>query len=109
MAVDMESKHTIKRKRKIKPCTDADKEAMKLKAKAENTHKATKLWTNCFQNYLTRNGLPDIDTISNNELPSVLENYFIEIRKVKKTAEDSESIVCPLKIFNLYLNRLNPN
>ena len=87
----MDPKTKIGRKRKIKPCMDADKEAMKLKSKAENTQKAAQLWTNCFKEYLSRNELPDIDAISNEQLPNILENFFMEIRKVKKSADDSDN------------------
>ena len=63
---------------------------MGQKSKAENTHYATKLWTNCFQDYCYRNNIGEIDSIASDDLPKVLENFFMEIHKVKKSESDSE-------------------
>ena len=63
---------------------------MKKKSKVENTHKATKLWTNCLQEYLMSNGLGMIDEIEDDSVPKTLENFFMEICKVKKFDLDSE-------------------
>ena len=35
------------------------------KRKAKNTNDSTRLWVNCFKEYLTENALPEIDLISN--------------------------------------------
>ena len=60
---------------------------MKKKSKAENTHKAMKLWNNCLQEFLTSNGLGNIDEIEVDSLPKILENFSMEIRKMKKQTQ----------------------
>ena len=91
MTDKLEKKSKLQQKRKIKTCSEADKEGMKKKSKAENTHKATNYAIiNCLQEYLMSNGLGKIDEIEDDTLPKTLENFFMEIRKVKKFDSDSE-------------------
>ena len=63
-----------------------DKVDISSKSKSDNTNKATKLWTKCFSNYLLQKNLPDIEKNSNQDLPSVLENFYGEVCK-KNTDE----------------------
>ena len=62
------------------------KEYILKKCKFPNTNKATKLWVNCFENYLIEKGLPKADGISNDELPEVLENFYIEVKRCNKNS-----------------------
>lgn len=51
------------------------------KRKAPNTNKATKLWLQCFTDYLLEKDLPKIETLTINTLPTILENFYTDVRK----------------------------
>lgn len=46
-----------------------------------NTQKATKLWINCFTDYLAEKELPKIETLNRENLPKILEHFYAEVRK----------------------------
>lgn len=52
--------------------------------KAPNTNKATKLWLSCFTDYLDEKNLPGIDDIETEQLPTILEQFYTEVRKKEK-------------------------
>ena len=54
------------------------KKSIKSKSKAESTHQATKVWTNCFNNNLKEKELPKIDNILTEDLPQGLEDFYNE-------------------------------
>ena len=60
---------------RFKTVIDNDKEYIQSKQKAKNTNDATRLWMNCFGDYLIEKGLPSVENISNEQLPGILENF----------------------------------
>ena len=49
----------------------------------KNTKKLTKLWMNCFREYLSQKNLPEPDAIEMSELPDILETFYTEVQKKK--------------------------
>lgn len=68
----------------------------------DNTKKVTKIWMKCFNDYLTERDLPDQDTISSDDLPKVLEEFYTELRKVDGEQEYKTST---LKCIRAAINR----
>ena len=52
---------------------------------AENTGKATKLWVDCFKDYLSEKNLPAIDLLTLETLPQVLADFYTELKKKEKS------------------------
>ena len=74
----------------FKTLTDEERDEIKNKSKVENTNKATKLWVNNFTNYLNEKEMPKMEDISKEDLPSVLERYYSELKKQKCSNEEDE-------------------
>ena len=68
-----------KNKRFVK-VSDCNKKQIYEKRKAKNTNDATRLWVNCFKEYLSENSLADIDEISNEQLSDVLTDFYVEVK-----------------------------
>ena len=49
-----------------------------------NTKKSTRLWMNCFSDYLKQKSLPSADAIDLDELPNILETFYTEVQKKPK-------------------------
>ena len=54
-----------------------------------NTKKSTKLWMNCFSDYLHDKSLPKPDEIEDADLPEILESFYTEVQKKSKTKGNS--------------------
>ena len=67
----------------FKTATEKDKVYIQSKEKSKNTNDATRLWMNCFGDYLVEKGLQNEDTLSNKELAGILENFYCELSKKK--------------------------
>lgn len=59
---------------------------IRSKGKSDNTNKATKLWLQCFMDYLLEKQLPAIDKITTPELPFILEQFYSDVRKKEAQA-----------------------
>ena len=59
--------------------------------KAENTNKATKLWVDLFIAFLDQNSLPNIDKVTDQDLPGVIEDFYVALRS-KRKLEEKESL-----------------
>ena len=73
---------------RFKTLNQHKKDNIKKKSKAESTYQATRVWTNCFSNYLIEKGLPELDDIPTEELPNALENFYSETCKKKGNNEE---------------------
>ena len=60
-------------------------EEIRKRQKAENTNKLTRLWMNCFNEYLEAKGQPNVNAIPTEDLPKILEQFYLEIHKRRKT------------------------
>ena len=76
------------KKQRFKTVTAEKKEYLKIKMKAPNTNKATKLWVRCMEDYLIKCNLPAIDGITNQDLPETLENFYTALKKRNKSDSD---------------------
>lgn len=70
--------------------------------KAPSTNKATKVWMKCFNDYLKEKNLPDSETISSDDLPAVLSDFYTELRKSDSEGEYKTST---LKCIRAAINR----
>lgn len=67
-----------------------EKQSIRQRSKAPNTHRATKLWTTCFSEYLVEKQLAPMDQLTNEELPDVLEQFYAEVCKKEKRISGQE-------------------
>ena len=68
--------------------TEEDKDNVLEKRKAVNTNKSTKMWIDCFEEYLADKQLPSIDTLTKANLPEILEIFYVDIRSQKQILDD---------------------
>ena len=79
-------------KSRFSTITEQEKDGILYKKNKENTNKATKLWIQCFWDFLIEKGLPDIDLLANHDLPAILEDFYASVcKKPKHTDEDEDS------------------
>lgn len=77
----MDEKPKKKKTSRFKTVNDNKKQAIFDKRKKPNTNKATKLWLNCFCDYLLEKDYNTLEELPTNELPLVLEQFYSEVRK----------------------------
>lgn len=87
----MDKKEKKKKKVRFKSVDTAKTNFILSKRKKPNTNKATKLWLNCFTEYLEEKNLPLIETIEKEALPAILEQFYSEVR-IKETKNSPESV-----------------
>ena len=78
---------------RFKTLSDAEKEEIFAKKKAQSTNDATRLWMNCFNDYLLEKNMPNADKLSTQELAYVLYHFYSEVRK-KNTDENDPNDGC---------------
>ena len=66
---------------RFKTVNTKEKQEIIRNSKAENTNKATELWMNCFTEYLEEKSLPKVTDITNIELPKILSDFYVEVKK----------------------------
>ena len=83
--------------------SETEKQAILLSRNADNTNKSTVGAVNMLNEYLAEKGLPDLDHTLDIELPSVLENFYVNAR-TKKTGElyHTQSLKCIRAGLNRY-------
>lgn len=69
------------KKSRFKTVNDTKKQHIFDQRKKPNTNKATKLWLNCFKDYLLEKNYNTMEELTNDELPLVLEQFYTEVRK----------------------------
>ena len=74
---------------RFKKSTDTNQDEVLRRRKAENTNKSTKLWVDCFEQYIKERQLPLIDTLTAEQLPKMLESFYVDVRS-QKVICDSE-------------------
>ena len=57
---------------RFKTVSDSEKEKILSNKKAKSTNNATKLWMNCFKDYLIECNHPPLEDIPNEDLPKIL-------------------------------------
>ena len=67
----------------FKSLNDKEKDEMFTNRKAASTNKVTKLWVNCFKEYLSKKDYLKIDEIPIDQLPAILTNFYLETCKKK--------------------------
>ena len=77
----MESSPKSAKKTRFKTLTEKEKAEILSKRKAQNTNLATNQWISCLREYLCEKGLPDLQSLSNDELSDVLGNFYCEAKK----------------------------
>lgn len=87
---------------RFKRCTTKDKSDIYDGRKAPNTNKATKLWMNCFSDYLKEKKLPPVYKIESDDLPNILSDFYTELRK---TDGENDYKISTLKCIRAALNR----
>lgn len=70
--------------------------------KAPNTHKATQVWIKCLNDYLTEKQLGTVDSIDTEEMPAILSDFYVELRKTDRKGEYKMST---LKCIRAAVNR----
>lgn len=68
----------------------------------DSTKEATKVWLKCFNDYLKEKKLPDAASVSTEQLPTILTDFYTELRKVDGQGEYKTST---LKCIRAALNR----
>lgn len=79
-----------------------DKDKIYDKRIQDSTKEATKVWMKCFNDYLKEKQLPNADTITTENLPDVLMDFYTELRKVDGEGEYKTST---LKCIRAAINR----
>ena len=86
--MDAPSKKRLKLTR-FKAVSESEKEEVLNKRKAQNTNKVTKLWIDCFSDYLHQKQLPQVEDLTAEQLPNILENFYVEVRSQKQVVNDN--------------------
>ena len=60
---------------RFKTSNQAEKCKIKKRSKAESTHQAMRVWSNCLDNYLIEKGLPQTDEVDTDSLPDAFKDY----------------------------------
>ena len=83
--------------------TDAEKVKILTERNAKNTNKSTIGAVRCLEEYLKEKSLPNIENTTDNELPSVLEDFYVNAR-TKKTHEryHTQSLKCLRSALNRF-------
>ena len=73
-----------KKKRKLslnqfKTSTEQDQDCVLRRRKSESTNKSTKLWVDCLQDYLKEKGLQGLESITDLDLPKILEKCYMDV------------------------------
>ena len=76
-------------KKRFQTVSFEQREEILQKRNKENTNKATKQWTNCFNDYLKECGHPDLDALTPEQLPSILENFYSAVCKKPKESDEN--------------------
>ena len=73
---------------RFKSTTREQKDVIYNARKSENTNRATRTWVTCFNEYLAEKNLPHEADLDLQDLPSILADFYVELRKknVKKIA-----------------------
>ena len=73
---------------RFKSTSKTEKETIFNGRKSENTNRATRTWMTCFNEYLVEKSLKPETEITDGELPQILSDFYVELRKkkVKKIA-----------------------
>ena len=92
-----ESNKTVKKQR-FKTVSDAEKEIVLKKRKAENTNLSTQQWITCLREYLIEKQLPELESIQNAQLGEILGKFYLEARKkrvpyIDVTADENQEEV----------------
>ena len=84
----MEKKTENKRKISQFAVTTSDKKQKIMDGrKADNTNKATKLWIDVFKTFLSERNLPEVEEISDLDLPNAIEDFYVSLRSKRKLEE----------------------
>ena len=75
--------------KQFKTLSKEEKDAIKNRSKAKNTHKSTKVLITAFDNYLAKKDLPNADEINTEDLPNALEDFYPGNSKKNATADGS--------------------
>lgn len=87
---------------RFKKVTSEKKEEIFDGRKRDSTKRATKLWMKCLNDYLAENDLPNSEEIETDQLPKVLEDFYVELRKADCEGEYKLST---LKCIRAAINR----
>ena len=74
---------------RFKTLNESDKDELWSKKNAKNTNDSTKVWIKCLREYLCEKNLPELETLSNEDLGDVLSNFYTEVKK-KKVPDDAD-------------------
>lgn len=91
-----------KKKSRFKTVQIEEKNDTMGQRKAPSTNQATKLWVKCLRQYLSEKKLPALEDMETKDLPDMLENFYIELRKADCQGEYKTST---LKCIRAALNR----
>ena len=75
---------------RFKNISKEKKEEIIRNSKAANTNKATDLWMNCFSDYLAEKELPKVQDIATDELPTILSDFYVEVKKKDRKKPQQE-------------------
>ena len=70
---------------RFKTLSKTEKDEIMQGRSAGNTNKATKMWLDCFREYLAEKGLKPLDEITTEELPNILSDFYTEVKKKEKS------------------------
>ena len=73
-----------KKKRVFNILSHEEKQKILDKHHAKNIAESTKLWMNAFHAFLEAEKLPEVNDISTDELPSILENFYGSMQKTEE-------------------------
>ena len=76
---------------RFKSVNNEEKLEIFKKSKAENTNRATDLWIKCFAQYLEEKCLPKVDDILTSDLPNILSDFYVEVKKKNRKPVVQES------------------
>lgn len=96
------------KKRRFATVNNEKREGIMEKWNKPNTNKATKLWVNCFTDFLEEKEYNKIDLLTDAELPTILENFYTEVRRKNlkdNNEEDTMYSNTTLRAIRAALNR----
>ena len=69
---------------------ETTKEELLKNRKAYNTNRATKQWIACLNDFLNEQNMPDVDSLTVEQLPQVIRDFYFSARKKRISEEGLE-------------------
>ncbi len=79
---------------RFKQVSAEEKQKILIECKSESTQKKTVQCVKLLNEFLAETGQKQLDKLQNEELPDILENFYVSLQKKKKEEYKLQSLKC---------------